>query len=47
MPSDDLLDQVKGLLFGEVIATLGVDMRTSITTGSPNTQTELMEIEGA
>ena len=45
VPSEELLDQVKDLLFGEVHATLVVDMRTSATTGSPETRTELLDIE--
>jgi hypothetical protein len=47
VPSEDLLDQVKGLLFGEVTANLVIDMRTSVTTGSPDTRIELMDIEPA
>jgi hypothetical protein len=45
VPGEDLLDQVKDLLFGEVRATLVVDMRTSPTTGSPETRIELLDIE--
>ncbi len=44
---DELLDQVKGLLFDTVQATLVVDMRTSATTGSPDVDIELMDIEPA
>ena len=43
--SEDLLDRVKDLLFGEVQATLVVDMRTSPTTGNPGTQIELLDLQ--
>jgi hypothetical protein len=42
--TEELLDRVKDLLFGEVQATLIVDMRTSPTTGSPGTQIELLDL---
>lgn len=45
--SDELLDRVKSLLFGEVEATLVVDMRTSPTSGTPSTTTELIDLEPA
>jgi hypothetical protein len=44
---DELLDQVKSLLFDTVKATLVIDMRTSATTGSPDVDIELMDIEPA
>ena len=45
--SDELLDRVKTLLFGDVDATLVVDMRTSPTSGTPSTTTELIDLEPA
>lgn len=47
IPSDDLLEKVKELLFEEVRATLVVDMRTSPTTGRPATFTELVDLDAA
>lgn len=44
---DELLDQVKSLLFDTVVATLVVDHRTSPTTGSPTVATELLDLEPA
>ena len=44
MPTPELLDRVKELLFDEVEATLAVDMRTSPTTGRPDTEIELLDI---
>ncbi len=44
VPTDDLLDRVKDYLFGEVQATLAIDMRTSVTTGRPETQIELLDL---
>jgi hypothetical protein len=41
----EMLDKVKELLFGEVSATLVIDMRTSPTTGSPESIIELLDIE--
>jgi hypothetical protein len=43
--SDELLDQVKGLLFSDVQATMMVDMFTSPTTGSPGTRVELLDLQ--
>lgn len=40
----ELLDRVKELLFGEVQATLIIDMKTSPTTGSPDTDIELLDL---
>jgi hypothetical protein len=40
----ELLDRVKELLFSEVEATLVVDMRTSPSTGSPDTEIELLDL---
>lgn len=45
VPNEELLDRVKDLLFGEVQATLVIDMRTSPTTGSPGTQIELLDLQ--
>jgi hypothetical protein len=45
VPSEELLERVKDLLFEDVRATLVVDMRTSPTTGSPDTHTELLDID--
>lgn len=45
--SPDMLDLVKSLLFDEVRATLVIDMRTSPTSGTPGTTTELMDLEPA
>jgi hypothetical protein len=45
--SPDMLDRVKSLLFDEVRATLVIDMRTSPTSGTPGTTTELMDLEPA
>jgi len=45
--SPDMLDRVKALLFDEVRATLVIDMKTSPTSGSPDTTTELMDLEPA
>ncbi len=42
--SEELLDRVKVLLFGDVEATLVVDMRTSPTSGTPSTTTELIDL---
>lgn len=44
---DELLDQVKSLLFDTVQATLVIDMKTSATTGSPDVDIELMDLEPA
>lgn len=44
---DHLLDQVKGLLFDTVRATLVIDMKTSVTTGSPDVDVELLDLEPA
>ncbi|MHB8246132.1 MAG: hypothetical protein ACYDGN_12415 [Acidimicrobiales bacterium] len=44
---EQLLDQVKSLLFDTVQATLVIDMRTSATTGSPDVDVELMDLEPA
>ena len=44
---DDLLNQVKDLIFEEVQATLSIDMKTSPTTGKPETDTELLDIAQA
>ncbi|HTX01356.1 MAG TPA: hypothetical protein VMD59_21405 [Acidimicrobiales bacterium] len=41
---DDQLDLVKSLLFEQVSATLVIDMRTSVTTGSPDTDIELLDL---
>jgi hypothetical protein len=43
----ELLDRVKELLFGEVEATLVIDMKTSATTGSPETDIELLDLSEA
>ncbi|HTW06972.1 MAG TPA: hypothetical protein VME46_05665 [Acidimicrobiales bacterium] len=43
----ELLDRVKELLFGEVQATLIIDMKTSPTTGSPDTDIELIDLSEA
>lgn len=43
----ELLDRVKELLFGEVQATLIIDMKTSPTTGSPDTDIELLDLSEA
>lgn len=43
--TDDMLDKVKTLIFGEVSATLVIDMRTSPTTGNPESVIELLDIE--
>ncbi len=43
----ELLDRVKELLFGEVQATLIIDMKTSPTTGSPDTEMELLNLSEA
>jgi hypothetical protein len=45
--TSDLLDLVKTLLFDDVQATLAIDMRTSATSGRPDTTTELLDIEPA
>lgn len=42
---DELLDLVKSLLFDTVQATLVIDMRTSLTTGSPDVDVQLMDLE--
>lgn len=44
--SDELLEQVKSLIFEDVRATLLVEMKTS-SSGSPKTTTELVDIEAA
>jgi hypothetical protein len=44
---NELLDRVKELLFGEVQATLVIDMKTSPTTGSPDTDIELLDLSEA
>lgn len=41
----EMLDLVKELLFGEVKATLVIDMRTSPTTRSPGTDVELLDLQ--
>ena len=43
----ELLDRVKELLFGEVQATLIIDMKTSPMTGSPDTDIELLDLSEA
>jgi hypothetical protein len=40
----DMLERVKDMLFGEVSATMVVDMRTSPTTGNPEAVIELLDI---
>jgi nucleotide-binding universal stress UspA family protein len=45
--TEEMLDRVKELLFDEVRATLVIDMRTSPSTGSPDVNIELMELEPA
>jgi hypothetical protein len=45
--SDELLDRVKSLLFDTVRATLVIDVRTSATTGSPDVDVELLDLEPA
>lgn len=47
VPTPELLDRVKDLLFDEVQVTLAVDMRTSPTTGRPDTEIELLDITEA
>jgi hypothetical protein len=44
--SPEMLDLVRDLLFGEIRATLVIDMRTSPTTGSPGVDIELLDLEG-
>jgi hypothetical protein len=41
---DDLLDDVKDLLFGDVEARIMVEMRTCATTGAPTQKSELITI---
>lgn len=41
----EMLEKVKELLFGEVTATLVIDMRTSPSTGNPEAVIELLDIE--
>jgi hypothetical protein len=43
----EMLERVKSLLFEEVEATLVVDIRTSPTTGIPDTNVELLDLERA
>lgn len=43
----ELLEPVKDLLFTEVVATLGVEMKTSQTTGAPSTSNELLDLRPA
>ncbi len=43
----EMLDRVKALLFDDVRATLVIEMRTSPTSGSPDTRIELMDLEPA
>jgi hypothetical protein len=45
--TNEMLDQVKTLLFDLVSATLVVDMRTSAITGRPDTDVELLDLEPA
>ena len=44
---DALLDQVKSLLFDTVQATMIIDVSTSPTTGSPDVDVELLDLEPA
>ncbi len=41
---DDLLDEVRGLLFTDVIAEIAIEMSTSPTTGEPRTKSHLLHI---
>ena len=45
--SPEMLSRVKELLFDEVRATVVIDMKTSPSTGSPDTEVELMDLEPA
>lgn len=47
IPTTDMLDEVKALLFGDVQATMLIELRTSPTSGSPSIVTELMEVQPA
>ena len=47
VPSEDLLDRVKELLFLDVTVTLVMDMRTSASTGAPTTHIEMLDLEQA
>lgn len=43
---DDLLDEVRGLLFTDVVAEIAIEMSTSPTTGAPTTTSHLLHIRG-
>ena len=45
IPTEELLDRARDLLFTEVQATIIVAMRTSSTTGSPDTDIELLDLQ--
>lgn len=44
---DELLDAVRGSLFGEVVADISVTMSTSETSGRPLTRAELLGLSPA
>lgn len=45
--AEELLDVVKDVLFGQIRATIVIDMTTSPTTGQPKTKRELIDLEPA